>query len=312
MSNNIQDFTEISTNFNSFIRTALIKIPDKIKNNIQEICIRVNNSIIIFTQDKSYFLGKNGEISSENPKNLVISQNDILETMKILCNFSIYSCQNQIKEGFITLKGGHRAGFSGTAVINNNEIINISDISSINFRISREILGCSQRIFDKFGLDIGGTLIIGPPSSGKTTILRDIARKISTSLQENKLIKVSIIDERREIAASYQGVPQRDIGFSDVLNGFPKAEGIIRAIRTLSPKIIICDEIGNNEDAEAIKKSLNSGVGITASIHAKSVDEMANSFRIKNILNSGAIKRAILLDSTPGKIKGMFEINRPS
>ena len=310
MSNNIQDFTEILINFNPFIRTSLMKIPDKIKNNVQEICIRINSSIIIFTQNNSYFVGKNGEIASEDPKNLVISQSDILETMKILCNFSIYSYQNQIKEGFITLKGGHRAGFSGTAVINNNEIINISDISSINFRISREILGCSDRIFNKFGLDIGGTLIIGPPSSGKTTILRDMARKLSTSFEENKLIKVSIIDERREIAASYQGVPQRDIGFSDVLTGFPKAEGIIRAIRTLSPKIIICDEIGNNEDAEAIKKSLNSGVGIIASIHAKSPDEMANSFRIKNILSSGAIKRAILLDSTPGKIKGMFEVSK--
>ena len=310
MSNSIQDFTEILTNFNPFIRTALIKIPDKIKNNIQEICIRINSSIIIFTQNKSYFVGKNGEITPEDPKNLLISQNDILETMKILCNFSIYSYQNQIKEGFITLKGGHRVGISGTAVINNNEIINISDISSINFRISREVLGCSDRIFDKFGLDIGGTLIIGPPSSGKTTILRDMARRLSTSFEADKLIKVSIIDERREIAASYQGVPQRDIGFSDVLSGFPKAEGIIRAIRTLSPKIIICDEIGGVEDAEAIKKSLNSGVGIIASIHAKSPDEMANSFRIKNILSSGAIKRAILLDSNPGKIKGMFEVSK--
>ena len=310
MSNSIQDFTEILTNFNPFIRTALIKIPDKIKNNIQEICIRINSSIIIFTQNKSYFVGKNGEITPEDPKNLLISQNDILETMKILCNFSIYSYQNQIKEGFITLKGGHRVGISGTAVINNNEIINISDISSINFRISREVLGCSDRIFDKFGLDIGGTLIIGPPSSGKTTILRDIARKLSTSFEADKLIKVSIIDERREIAASYQGIPQRDIGFSDVLSGFPKAEGIIRAIRTLSPKIIICDEIGGVEDAEAIKKSLNSGVGIIASIHAKSTDEMANSFRIKNILSSGAIKRAVLLDSNPGKIKGMFEVSK--
>ncbi|MBR0184185.1 MAG: Flp pilus assembly complex ATPase component TadA [Clostridia bacterium] len=310
MSNSIQDFTEILTNFNPFIRTALMKIPDKIKNNIQEICIRINSSIIIFTQNKSYFVGKNGEITPEDPKSLLISQNDILETMKILCNFSIYSYQNQIKEGFITLKGGHRVGISGTAVINNNEIINISDISSINFRISREVLGCSDRIFDKFGLDIGGTLIIGPPSSGKTTTLRDIARKLSTSFDGDKLIKVSIIDERREIAASYQGVPQRDIGFSDVLSGFPKAEGIIRAIRTLSPKIIICDEIGGVEDAEAIKKSLNSGVGIIASIHAKSTDEMANSFRIKNILSSGAIKRAVLLDSNPGKIKGMFEVSK--
>lgn len=310
MSNSIQDFTEILTNFNPFIRTALIKIPDKIKNNIQEICIRINSSIIIFTQNKSYFVGKNGEITPEDPKSLLISQNDILETMKILCNFSIYSYQNQIKEGFITLKGGHRVGISGTAVINNNEIINISDISSINFRISREVFGCSDRIFDKFGLKIGGTLIIGPPSSGKTTILRDIARKLSTSFDGDKLIKVSIIDERREIAASYQGIPQRDIGFSDVLSGFPKAEGIIRAIRTLSPKIIICDEIGGVEDAEAIKKSLNSGVGIIASIHAKSTDEMANSFRIKNILSSGAIKRAVLLDSNPGKIKGMFEVSK--
>lgn len=310
MSNSIQDFTEILTNFNPFIRTSLMKIPDKIKNNIQEICIRINSSIIIFTQNKSYFVGKNGEITPEDPKSLLISQNDILETMKILCNFSIYSYQNQIKEGFITLKGGHRVGISGTAVINNNEIINISDISSINFRISREVLGCSDRIFDKFGLNIGGTLIIGPPSSGKTTILRDMARRLSTSFEADKLIKVSIIDERREIAASYQGIPQRDIGFSDVLSGFPKAEGIIRAIRTLSPKIIICDEIGGVEDAEAIKKSLNSGVGIIASIHAKSTDEMANSFRIKNILSSGAIKRAVLLDSNPGKIKGMFEVSK--
>ena len=308
MNQKIQDFQNAVINFNPNIRNSLMTISDNIKEITQEICIKVNSSIIIFTSQNSFFLGIDGSLSSEDHKSMLVSQNDLIETLKILCNFSIYSFQNQIKEGFITLKGGHRAGLCGTAIINNNEIINVADVSSINFRISREITGCSNEIFNKFGKNLGGTLIVGPPSSGKTTLLRDIARRISTTYDNGKLIKTSIIDERREIAAVYQGIPQRDIGLADVLNGFPKSEGIIRAVRTLSPKIIICDEIGSKNDAEAISKSLNCGVEIISSVHAKSEDEILRSPRIKQLISSGSIKRIILLDSTPGKIRGMFEV----
>ena len=308
MDRNVQDFNDIVSNFNPKIRNSLIALPNEIKKEIQEICVRVNSSIVIITSKKSFFLGSEGNLSPENSKSFVVSQNDILETFKILCNFSIYSFQNQIKNNFITLKGGHRVGICGTAIIDGEKIINISDISSINFRISKEIIGCSDKIFEKLGLNLGGTLIVGPPASGKTTILRDIARKLSNTYENGQLIKVSIVDERREIAAVYQGVPQKDVGFSDILNGFPKSEGIMRALRALSPRIIICDEIGNNEDADAIRKSLNCGVGIIASVHAESAEEISKSEKIKNILNSGAIKNVVLLDK--GKIKEIFEVEQ--
>ena len=308
MDKNVQDFNDIVSNFNPKIRNSLIALPNEIKKEVQEICLRVNSSIVIITSKKSFFLCSEGTISPEDSKSFVVSQNDILETFKILCNFSIYSFQNQIKNNFITLKGGHRVGICGTAIIDGEKIINISDISSMNFRISKEIIGCSDKIFEKLGLNLGGTLIVGPPASGKTTILRDIARKLSNTYENGKLIKVSIVDERREIAAVYQGVPQKDVGFSDILNGFPKSEGIMRALRTLSPRIIICDEIGNNEDADAIRKSLNCGVGIIASVHAESAEEISKSEKIKNILNSGAIKNVVLLDK--GKIKEIFEVEQ--
>ena len=308
------DFSNSILNINPRLRDPLSRISESVKKHAQEICIKINQPVIIFTSKESFFLGNNGVLSSENLNHIIVSQNDIFETMKILCNFSIYSFQDQIKNGFITVKGGHRAGLCGTAIINNNEVINVSDISSINLRISREVSGCSNEIFNKFGINLGGTLIAGPPSSGKTTILRDISKKISTTLKNGRLIKTTIIDERNEISAIYNGIPQKDVGLCDVLTGFSKSDGIIRAIRTMSPDIIICDEIGNNDDAESIKKSLNCGVEIIASIHAKNVDEISKSKRIRNILNSGAIKHVILLNdcNKPGSIKNIFEVEGTS
>ena len=299
------EFLNVIKNLGIRIRPPLINIDSKIKDSICEICLRINQPIVIYTFDKSFFLEEDGSLSSNSRHSFIITQDDMLETLKILCNFSIYSFQNQIKEGFITLKGGHRVGLSGTAVINDGKIINISDISSINIRISKEIPGCSSKIFEKFGINLGGTLIVGPPSSGKTTILRDISRILSTSYGNNKLIKVSIVDERREIAAVYQGTPQRNVGYSDVLSGFQKSDGIMMALRTMSPKVIICDEIGNDTDVEIMKKLLNCGVDIISSIHAKSTEEISKSVRIRNTLNSGAIKHVVLLDK--GKIKSMFD-----
>ena len=310
MKQNFGEFSNVILNLSANIASSLSKIDNNIKEDIQEIRIRVNKSVVIFASKRSFFLGEGGLLSQNDPKTLIVNQNDMLETLKIICNFSIYSFQNQIKDGFVTLKGGHRVGLCGTAVIDDGKIINTSDISSINLRIAKQIPGCSDKIFEKFGTNLGGTLIVGPPSSGKTTILRDIAKRLSTSYEEENLIKITIIDERREIASVFQGVPQNDIGFSDVLNGFPKSDGIMRALRTLSPKIVICDEIGNNDDSLAIKELLNCGMGIIASIHADSIDEISNSIRIKNIINSGAIKRIVLLGSIPGEIKGMFELKK--
>ncbi|MDR1241052.1 MAG: stage III sporulation protein AA [Oscillospiraceae bacterium] len=309
---NISDFLSVTANICCGIRDSLNKISDTIKETAQEICLRSGRIAMVLTPNESYFLDEDGGLSQKsNQKGLIVSSVDLNETLKSICNFSIYSFQNQIKNSFITMRGGHRAGICGTAVINQGEIINLAEISSINFRIAREFMGCSEKIFEKFGFDLGGTLIAGPPASGKTTILRDIARKISSENLNGKFIKTVVIDERREIASCYGGVPQKDVGFSDVLADFPKGEGILRAARTFSPEIIICDEIGNLSDAEAVREVLNSGVGIIASVHAKTPEEIANSNRISPILNSGAIKRVILLENRgkPGIIKDYYVVN---
>ncbi|MDR1364482.1 MAG: hypothetical protein LBJ32_02495 [Oscillospiraceae bacterium] len=309
MNKKIQDFSNAISNINPRIREFLNFIPDEIKFNAQEICLKIGRVPIVFTPMNSYIVDKSKNLI-KNSSDLVITSNDLRETFKILCNFSIYSFQNQIKNGFITVRGGCRAGICGTAVIYQHEITNITEISSINLRITREIIGCSNQIFERFGYDLGGTLIAGPPASGKTTVLRDIARRISISAVNNKLIKTVIVDERREIAATYSGIPQKDIGFADVLNDFPKGIGILQATRTLAPEIVICDEIGSCSDAIAIRESLNSGVEIIASVHAKSPEEIAASDRIRDILNSGEIKRIILLNSCidPGTVRSIYRI----
>ncbi|GMB10548.1 MAG: stage III sporulation protein AA [Candidatus Improbicoccus devescovinae] len=306
---NDQIFVSAIINLGSKIRIPLLKIPKEISSKIYEICLRTNKNIVLETPEKSYFLNSDGSLSDVPNDNMILNSFDIQENLRNLCNFSVYMFQSQIKLGFLTLRGGHRVGICGTAIIVNKEIINISEVSSINLRISREVLGSSDKILEKLGENLGGTLIAGPPASGKTTILRDIARKLSTQ-NTNKITKIVIIDQRREIAACYQGSPQHDIGFSDVLSGFSKNVGIMQAIRTLSPNYIICDEIGTKSDVDAICECLNSGVGIIASAHAFTAEELTHSQRLNLIFKSGAFNNVVLLDSrnAPGNVKNIYGV----
>lgn len=288
---------------NERLRTIIEKISPDVKKDAQEIRIRVNKSIAIVCPNNTYFLDHTGCVSL-NETALYITPLDISEIIKIICSYSIYSYQNQIKNGFITLRNGHRAGICGTAVVIDKDINNIRDISSINIRIAKEIKDCSNKIIEKITLNPYGTLIAGPPSSGKTTILRDIARKLSLNKVYPK--KVAIIDERSEIAAVYQGIPQCDIGLCDVLNGYPKGLGILQAIRVLSPNIIICDEIGMSQEVSAIEEGLNSGAVIIASIHAGSLNEFLKRKQSKMLIETGAFKNLILLNSE-SKYSNEFE-----
>lgn len=290
---------------NDKIRRSISLIPLQIKEKAQEIRIRVNKNVLIVCPENSYFLSHDGNVSQKETL-LFVEPMDISETIKAICSYSIYSYQNQIKNGFITLRGGHRAGICGTAVINGSEITNIRDISSINIRIAKEVKNCSKQIIRRLGSNISRTIIAGPPSSGKTTFLRDISRKLSIGEYGNPK-KVSIIDERGEIAAVYRGVPQCDIGMCDVLNSYPKGIGIMQAIRALSPDIIICDEIGSGSEIPMIEEGLNSGVGIIASIHVGSIDELSNKKQIITLLKTHAFKKIILLNSK-SKYTGNFEI----
>ncbi|MCC8169046.1 MAG: Flp pilus assembly complex ATPase component TadA [Oscillospiraceae bacterium] len=163
-------------------------------------------------------------------------------------------------------------GITGTAVAENGEIGFLKEVSSLNYRLAREVIGVADKVINQIadGRNVKSTLIISPPGAGKTTMLRDIAHQLSY-----RGIRVSIVDERREIAAMNEGRSAFDLGFStDVLEGAKKAEGMLMMLRSMSPEVIITDEIGRGEDAEAIEKIINSGVKIITTVHGENRNQL--------------------------------------
>ncbi len=198
-----------------------------------------------------------------------LSRQDIEACFQELCRYSVHSFQQEISEGYITLPEGHRAGFCGTAVVRGGGIETLRDISSINLRLAKEIKGCGEALYHAvFGNRLRSLLIAGAPLSGKTTVLRDLTRLLGDRH------KVALIDSRCELAACHDGAPQLDVGLNtDVLNGYPRAQGMEIALRTLSPEVIICDEIAG--DISAVEKCMHCGVKLIATAHASSLDELS-------------------------------------
>lgn len=255
---------------------------------LEEIRVRNNKPIILN-------LGQ-----SEKVLNYIVSSEEIQFIFEKICESSIYTYQNQIINGYITLKGGNRVGLVGTAVIKDEKIINFNYISSLNFRISRQILGCSKNIIFEI-IDkntIFNTLIISQPGKGKTTLLRDIVRTLSNGI-ENKINgqAICVIDERGEISATYKGIPQNDLGIrTDVINDMPKALGIRMAIRSMSPKIVVADEIGSRADVEAIKFALCSGVKGIFTAHANNISEVYKNPELGKLLEEGIFDKIIKIE----------------
>ena len=270
----------------------LSKVPEYIADKVQEICLRVNRPFCVECKGKRYYFTNNNCVTDTIFDNsiVVVSRQNIFETFQNICNYSVYSRQHEINNGYITLKGGHRAGICGTAVLSSDKITNIKDITSINIRVAKEVKGCSEDIFNK--LDVTqGVLIIGAPCSGKTTIIRDLARRLSF---DNK---VSLIDERGELASTVNGVFQNDIGMCDVFDSYIKSDAINHAVRTMSPDIIVCDEISTSCDVSALKFGVNSGVSFIATLHADSIETFFNKPISKEIVSTNAFSKIVVLDS---------------
>lgn len=268
----------------------LFKENNKIINEIQEIRMRANRPILLKLREKDLILQYN------------ISQSEMLQILERLCENSIYAYKNQICEGFITVKGGHRVGLTGSCVIENGKITNIKYISSLNFRIAREILNCSTRILreviDIENKTIYNSIIVAPPGRGKTTVLRDIIRRLSNGIDEInfKGKTCGVVDERGEIAAMYKGVPQNDVGVrTDVIENVNKNKGIHMLIRTMAPEIIACDEIGSREDVDAIHYALFSGVKGIFTMHGKSIEDIKNNRQIYELIENREIQKIVFL-----------------
>ena len=266
---------------NKIVQAILNSINEKEIETLEEIRIRVSKPIILKVANK--------EIIVE----YIVTTQDILEIVEKITENSMYSYQQQICSGYITLKGGHRVGISGNVVMEENKVINVNYIYSLNFRIARQIIGVAEKVINEVlkNDEVSNTLIISKPGAGKTTILRDLIRIIS------KTKTVGVVDERGEIAAMYKNEPQNDLGIKvDILSNISKSLGIKMLVRSMAPDVIVADEIGTKEDIEAIKYAVTSGVKGIFTAHANNIEDIKKSPILKELLNLNLIEKIIILD----------------
>jgi len=270
---------------------------------LQEIRLRYQKPLIFLVDNKEIFFDDYGK-RTYNIKNAYrITGKDLKETMEYVSDYSIYAYEEEVRQGFLTIRGGHRVGLAGRVVYENDSaagqfIKGMKFITHINIRIAHEIKGCADSLlpwlFEKHQLC--HTLLIGGPGCGKTTMLRDLIRQISNGSSLNPGYTVGLVDERSEIAGCYQGIPQNDVGMrTDVLDCCPKADGMMLLIRSMSPDVIAADELGCDADIKALETSINCGCKMLATVHGLSMEDIRNKSIFEQLLKKHLFERYVVL-----------------
>lgn len=280
---------------NEFIRIVNM-LPERIKQPIitavgskddfTEIRLRSERPISLIEGNKPRFICAE-RLSDSDIGALCITLKELIESLQRLSGYSLYARQREINEGYFTMRGGHRVGICSSATDNG---VDGFSANAVNIRIARERKGCADELLSQLpnGGKNASLLIFGAVLSGKTTILRDCVRRLSSA---PNFQKVALIDERREIAAVWQGAPTLGVGScTDVLDGYTRPRGAEIAVRALSPDIIACDEIGSEQDTEALLSASFSGVRVFATAHAGSIDELMKKANIRKLIENGVFE----------------------
>ena len=276
---------------------ALRQLPTEQLAKVQEFRLRTGCPVALFDGKQSFFLSSTGRLHSFPAKgDWTLSRKELEDCFYRLCNFSVHTHQQELKQGFVTTSWGDRAGVCGVVTTDGQGQGVCREISSLCIRVSREIPGAAAVLLKQVDPQ-KGVLIAGAPGSGKTTLLRDLARSLSLGLG-GSCIKVAVVDERHELSAMAEGIPRRDLGCCDILCGQEKAAAIAQAVRTLSPQLIVCDEVGSLKEAEEIAAGLCCGVAFAVSVHCGGREELLRSPIVGRLMDTGAFGMIALLHSS--------------
>lgn len=279
-------------------RTVILDQPKELLKNATELRFRNGRGCTISCGDKNYLV-----------ESINVDALDMEAMMELICQGAAYQFETQMEQGYIPLPNGHRAGICGSYMLNESGRVRINYISSINLRICREIKNGGEKLLPKLFCDdkFCSTLIVSEPCGGKTTLLTEL-----TALLSERGYRCAVIDERGEIAASFRGVPQKEVGaLCDVLDGYPKPYGMMIALRTLAPQVLVCDEIGSDAEVEKMLEAMNAGVPFLATAHARDEEELFHRPQFQRLKDAGAISKLVFLKGakTPGRVRKVITVN---
>ena len=277
-------------------------------SELQEIRLRIGQPVTVLYQNEELILP-----TIKNKKKRLGKQ-EMKETIEHISNYSLYAYEHELKQGFITIEGGHRVGMAGQVIMEGGKIKNMKYISSINIRVSHEVLDCANKIFPyiTYNKQMYHTLIISPPRCGKTTLLRDVIRQISDGNRWIKGCTVGVVDERSELGGCYLGVIQNNLGMrTDILDRCPKADGMIMLIRSMAPQVVAVDEIGAKEDVHAIEYAMHCGCKMLATAHGDSMEEICKKPIFEKLIREKRFERYVILSNRYrlGGIEAVYDEN---
>ena len=278
-------------------------VPDV--SGLQEIRLRTGQPLRVLRGNRETVLPEEGQPH-------IVTKEEMRETMEYISHYSLYAYENELRQGFLTVEGGHRVGVAGKVIMEKDKVKNIQYISSVNIRVSHEVLGCADRLLPYItkNMQVCHTLIISPPCCGKTTLIRDLIRQISDGNQYVKGCSVGVVDERSELGGCYLGIAQNHLGTrTDILDCCPKAEGMMMLIRSMSPQVIAVDEIGTSEDIHAIEYAMQCGCKLIASVHGLDMDEATKKPVLGELIRRRMFERYVVLGNgeKPGEIRGVYD-----
>lgn len=272
------------------------------KENIREIRLRTGRGLILETSEGERMLDASGRAVISEKEAYRVTEADVKNALELLTGYSLYAFEEELRQGYFTVEGGHRIGVAGRGVVENGHVQRMGTIASINFRVAHECKGCSEELFRSLYGDgqYYHTLLFAPAGCGKTTFLRDLIRLLSNAGQ-----RVGVADERSELAACHYGIPQHDLGMrTDVMDGCPKAEAMMMLLRSMTPQILAADEIGMEADVFAIRAAVGSGCKVVASAHGGSFEELVRNPVLRTLWEERRFERYVCLE----KIKNSFGV----